>query len=576
MKLFYSPSSPTQGFTLPVILIISLGLLVIGLSLVQTSASVRSSLDFEYQQRLNAEAAEAGTVYANYCLTQNGLLQTWGPARSRPNLSHRTDCNGTTLSYTPQYLMENGTFKTSFSVGDLDPDSSVGSVLIPSSGSFQQNSGSSSAIVRSSTKNLRQVIISNELKASISASGTAKTCAIVTNELYCWGKNSVSGGDDFTGQLGNGTGGPGWDTTTPVKVRQDPGVLLGKIVDDVFSAQYHSCAMAVGKAYCWGQNDNGQLGNGTTTDSNVPVEVGGALTGKTVTAIGGTGNTSCAIADTKIYCWGRNSDGQVGNNSTTNVNTPTLVSNTNLGGSYIATALSTSGSRSYNMCAIADDKAWCWGRNEAGQIGNATSGSTDVLVPTAVRANSGDALYNKVVTAISQDGYYNGSGGYPHVCVVAKSPTLNDGAAYCWGENADGQLGRNNTTDSNVPVAVSTSGVLSGKVVQDVVAGLRHSCALANAKVYCWGENSAGQVGDGTTSQRNVPVATRANNGDLLYNKVVTAIGGGANRSCAVADFKTYCWGLNDMGQLGDGTTTNKNVPTKSSFLDPKAPAFVF
>lgn len=576
MKLFY-PSNSSQGFTLPVILLISLGLLVIGLSLVQTSSSVRNSLEFEYQQRLNAEAAEAGTVYANYCLTENGLMQTWGPARSRPNLSNNTDCNGTPITNSPTYLMENGTYKTTFSVGDLDPDSSVGSVLIPSSGTFQQTRGSSSSIARSSSKNLKQVVISNELKASISASGTGKTCAIVTNELYCWGKNSNNGGgDDFTGQLGNGTGGSGYDSTTPLKVRQDPGVLLGKIVDDVFSAQFHSCALAAGKVYCWGQNDDGQLGDGTTTDSNVPVLVGGALTGQTVTAIGGSGNTSCAIANSKIYCWGLNSDGQVGNNSTTSVNTPTAVSTTNLGASYVATALSTSGSRSYNMCAIADNKAWCWGQNNAGQIGNGTSGNTDVRVPTAVRANSGDVLYDKVVTAISQDGYYNGSGGYTHVCVVAKSPTLNDGAVYCWGENADGQLGRNNTTDSNVPIAVITSGVLSGKVVQDVVAGLRHSCVMANAKVYCWGDNGAGQLGDGTNSQRNAPVAVRANNGDALYNKVVTAIGGGSNRGCAVADFKTYCWGLNDMGQLGDGTTTNRNVPTKSSFLDPKAPAFVF
>lgn len=579
MKLYFPTSQSSDGFTLPVILMISLGLLVIGLSLVQTSASVRSSLEFEYQQRLNAEAAEAGTVYANYCLTENGLQQTWGPAKFNENLTQRSDCYGNVLSYTPEYLMENGTFKSSFSVGDLDPDSSAGSILIPSSGTFQQNRGATSDIARSSTKSLKKVVISNELKASISASGTGKTCAIVTNELYCWGKNSDNGSDDFTGQLGNGTGGPGWDTTTPVKVRQDPGVLLGKIATDVFSAQYHNCALANSKVYCWGQNDNGQLGDGTFTDRNVPVQVGGALAGKTVTDIGGSGDTSCAIAESKIYCWGLNSDGQVGNNSTTNVNTPTAVSTTNLGASYVATALSTSGSRSYNMCAIADNKAWCWGQNNAGQIGNGTSGSTDIRVPTAVRANSGDVLYNKVVTAISQDGYWDGSGGYAHVCVVAKSPTLNNGAAYCWGENADGQLGRNNTTDSNVPVAVITSGVLSGKVVQDVAAGLRHSCVMANAKVYCWGDNGAGQLGDGTNTQRNAPVAVRANNGDALYNKVITAVGGGANRGCAIADLKTYCWGLNDMGQLGDGNSgagVFSSVPVASKFLDPKAPAFVF
>lgn len=223
------------------------------------------------------------------------------------------------------------------------------------------------------------------------------------------------------------------------------------------------------------------------------------------------------------------------------------------------------------MCAIADNKAWCWGNNEAGQVGNNTSGSTNVLAPTKVY-DSG-ALSGKTVTSISQDGYFNGSSGaYPHVCVVAS------GAAYCWGENNAGQLGRavGNTTDSSVPVAVSTTGVLSGKTITDIVVGLQHSCALTSEqKTYCWGYNGSGQLGNGNNTTQRVPVAISMT-GDLSGQNIVS-IGGGANRGCVMTDgYQSFCWGLNDLGQLGDGTQTSSNVPVEALFLRPKAPTYMF
>lgn len=552
-----------RGFTLPVILLISVGLMIVGLSLLQSTSSIRNSLDYQYQQRVAQEAAEAGAVYANYCLTANNFAQTWGPANSKPNLSQNTDCDGTTLASAPAYLMQSGTKRTSFSIGDLTIRSD-GAIIFPASGTYQQTRGSSSVIAETNSATRKQVVKWKVYKPSVSSSGSNKTCAIVSNELYCWGKNSVYNGEDFSGNLGDGTT---TDSLVPVKVKQDVGVLAGKVVDDVFSAQFHSCALATGKVYCWGQNNDGQLGNGTTTDSTVPVEVGGALSGKTVTAIGGSGNTSCAVATAKIYCWGRNNKGQAGDGTTTTRTSPTAVSTANLGGSYAATLISSSGSRSYNICAIADGKAWCWGGNEVGQIGNGVTGGSNVTVPTKV-VDTG-VLAGKTVTSISQDGYWNGSPMYPHVCVVAS------GAAYCWGENGSGQLGRGNTTDSNVPVAVSVSGVLAGKTVQDIVVGLQHSCALANSKVYCWGDNGNGALGDNTTTDRSSPVAIYEESGALL-GKAITAIGGGANRSCALAEYEVYCWGRNDAGQLGDGTTTNRQKPTESVFLRPKAPAYIF
>lgn len=554
---------PSSGFALPTILLIVTVLLIVGLALIQSASSIRTSVEDQYYTRLAKETAEAGITAANYCLQTNNFIQTWGPDASNPNLSQNTDCDGDTLSPQVSSLHSGGITRATFSVGDLEVRDD-GAIIIVSTGTVDVLRSTGGAVARTYTSTLKQLVNWKQFEASVSASGTNKTCAVITSELYCWGANSVSGGEDFSGQLGDGTF---TDSLTPVKVMQDTGLLAGKIIDAVFSAQYHSCALAAGKVYCWGQNNSGQLGNGTFTDSNVPVEVGGALSGKIVSDIGGTGDTSCAIAEGKIYCWGENGHGTVGDNSTTDRNTPTAVNTSSLGASYTATKLSTSGSRSFNMCAIANNgKAYCWGDNDAGQVGNGTSGSTDVRVPTKVY--DGGVLSGKTVTAISQDGYYTGSPAWPHVCVVAS------GKVYCWGENNAGQLGRGNTSDSNVPVAVV--GTLSSKVVQDVVVGLQHSCALANSRVYCWGDNGAGQLGDDKMGiDRSTPALVSELPGGL-QGKTVTAIGGGANRGCAIADYRAYCWGLNNNGQLGDGTQTNRDIPTEAIFLRPQAPAYIF
>jgi alpha-tubulin suppressor-like RCC1 family protein len=160
--------------------------------------------------------------------------------------------------------------------------------------------------------------------------------------------------------------------------------------------------------------------------------------------------------------------------------------------------------------------------------------------------------------------------------VVATDSNGSNGRVYCWGENNSGQLGNNSTTDAKAPIAVSTTGIFSGKTIVDVAAGIQHSCALTSeGKVGCWGDNGSGQLGDNTTTDRKVPTAVYEEAGALL-NAQVTALGGGANRSCAIANQKSYCWGLNTDGQLGDGTTTNRKKPTESVFLRPENNNFIY
>jgi alpha-tubulin suppressor-like RCC1 family protein len=222
------------------------------------------------------------------------------------------------------------------------------------------------------------------------------------------------------------------------------------------------------------------------------------------------------------------------------------------------------------MCAVANGKAYCWGYNYAGALGDNTT--TDRSVPTKV-IDTG-VLAGRTVTAISQDGYLGSIVDPPvpggHVCVIAS------GGLFCWGENSDGQLGNDTFTDSSVPIAVITSGALSGKTIQDVKLGIYHSCVRATNGMYCWGLNNYGQVGDGTNTKRRVPTPVATQPGNLTSSNVVM-IGAGANRSCAViSDGRTFCMGLNSSGQIGDGTTINRNVPTESLFLRPVGNQYIF
>ena len=553
-------SRNSYGFALPIVIITSGALIVLMLALLQSVVSMRTFTNFSYYSKLAEESAEAGTIYAAACIEANGRMPSWGTN----TLTETKDCFG----------VQQTAFVTSTSSADIHFN--IGAVSVtPSSVNIQAAGranipGLSSPLIGNLS---RSITWDTDTTSTKSASGTSRTCGILSGNVYCWGDNTY-------GQLGNNLT---IDSLTPVKVYKETGILSGKEVSNMFAAQDHNCAIAEGEVYCWGRNNYGQLGDGTTTNRSKPVKVSGALAGKTVTAVGGTQHTSCAIAESKIYCWGSNLYGVVGKNSTatstTSFTTPTIVAtaadgvSSGLSATYAATKL-TSGSRATNMCAIADGKAYCWGKNQAGQIGNNVApSSTTYRAPVAVY--SAGVLSGKTVTSISLDGYSDDPASpnpppYTHVCVVA-----ND-AVYCWGENNSGQLGNASTTDTRAPIATSTSGVLSGKTIIDVVAGISHSCALSSiGKVYCWGSNASGQIGDNTSTTRTSPVAVYEEAGALL-NVTVTTIAGGANRGCATANGKSFCWGLNSDGQIGDGTTTNRRKPTESTFMRPKNDDFVY
>lgn len=204
-----------------------------------------------------------------------------------------------------------------------------------------------------------------------------------------------------------------------------------------------------------------------------------------------------------------------------------------------------SGGFRHTLRAAFDGSVYAWGDNTYGQIGDGTTTSRS----QPVNISGSSAFDNKVVIEISA--------GFGHSLALTA-----DGIVYAWGDNTYNQIGDGTTTRRTTPVNISSYGALAGKTIVQIRAGYYHSLALASdGTLVSWGRNDSGQLGDGTTTNRSTPI--NITNAGLLSGKTITQIGVsmGGNHSLAVASGAVYAWGLNDYGQLGDGTTTNRLTP---------------
>ena len=354
--------------------------------------------------------------------------------------------------------------------------------------------------------------------------------------LAAWGEND-------NGQLGDGTT---TKSNVPVLVDQG-GVLTDKSVLAISTGYSHSLALCSdGTLATWGYNGSGQLGDGTTTESSVPVRVNqsGVLTGKTIVAISAGDEHSLALcADGTLATWGANRFSQLGDGTTTASSVPVRVNQNGVLADKTVVAASAGASHTLILCS--DGTMAAWGLNWSGQLGNGTT--TESSVP--VRVNQSGVLADKTVIAVST--------GDSHSLALCS-----DGTLATWGYNFYGQLGDGTTTESSVPVRVNQSGVLAGKTVVAVAAGSYHSLALcSDGTLATWGYNRSGQLGDGSaTTESKIPV--RVNQGGILAGKTIVAISAGDEHSLALCSDGTLAtWGANGSGQLGDGSNKENNIP---------------
>lgn len=355
----------------------------------------------------------------------------------------------------------------------------------------------------------------------------------------------------------------------------------------------HACIVRADEsAACWGSNLSGRLGDGGTSVRLVPTTVSGAHHFREL-FVGGV--TTCGIlTDTKTYCWGDGGSGNLGNGGTADATVPAVV--TAVAEPFTRVAPS----RYYRAtCAlVASGGIYCWGSDPTGILTGQTSVTTPTLLPVGpttppitkltvgdtfgcglsatgvaycwgVNAlgqlgDGGTSLHTAPVPVVGGHIFLQVASGRDHTCgVVIGSATLIAGGANaaatggpirCWGSNTRGQLGDGTTTRRSTPVQAGT--------ITDFIAvavGAETSCGLrANGSAWCWGLNSDGQLGDQTTINRSTPVA-------VTGGQVFTALGVGTGFACGLSANGVYCWGENATGQLGDGTTTNRAVPTKVS-----------
>jgi alpha-tubulin suppressor-like RCC1 family protein len=356
------------------------------------------------------------------------------------------------------------------------------------------------------------------------SAGGLFTCGLATDDrIYCWGVNGF-------GQLGQGsdTGPETCPFDAPCSTR--PVAVIGGLRFRRVSTGFaHGCGVTTDfRAYCWGYNQFGQLGDGSGSFNNpTPVRVAGGVRFRT---LGPGQNHTCGVTypDNRAYCWGDNTYGQLGDGTQTSRLTPVAVA----GGRQFRQV----SSGTAHTCGVTmSNEAFCWGSNLKGQVGDSSTAKRRVR-PVRV---SGGRSYRQL------------DAGQDHTCAVTTTDR-----AYCWGDGRNGQLGNGQTYLSFWPRRVS-----GGLSLERVTAGSVHSCGkTTNDRAYCWGQDGSGQLGDGTNSDRLRPAAVA---GGLFFAQVSAGAINNSGHTCGKAtDNHAYCWGRNHFGQLGDGTLSDRSTPT--------------
>jgi alpha-tubulin suppressor-like RCC1 family protein len=293
-----------------------------------------------------------------------------------------------------------------------------------------------------------------------------------------------------------------------------------------------SCGIREGNTlWCWGNGANGELGTGSTAEEHLPQQILRPTAAWASVSVG-WGFACATRKDGALWCWGSNTDGQLGTGSRTNVTRPHQVTTPGVTG-----WASVSAGENHTCAVRADATLWCWGANFHGQLGTGSTTGNDVP---------------QQVTSPAADGWASVSAGGQDTCALRS-----DGTLWCWGASINGALGLGTTTDQNLPQQV-TAPATTGWASVSVGGG--HTCAIrADATLWCWGSNFQGQVGIGSDGNHQLlpqEVASPAADG-------WTSVAAGLYYTCATRTHALFCWGLNSSGELGIGSNTQQDRPQR-------------
>jgi len=324
------------------------------------------------------------------------------------------------------------------------------------------------------------------------ATGSSHTCSIDDGKLFCWGISNVS-------------------SNSSAHVNAPERIDSSNAWTHISAGRSHSCGIDAGKLFCWGHDDYGQIGNGPASSSIAPEKVGAS---DDWTHISAGGYHSCGIDDGKLFCWGRDSYAQLGNGS---VSSSDVTAPERIGSSDAWTHIS---SGWLHTCGIDAGKLFCWGHDDYGQIGNGSASSSDVTAPERIGLS---------------DSWTHISAGNSHTCGI------DAGKIFCWGKNTAGQVGNDSASYSNI---ISPERIGLSDSWTHISAGNSHTCGIDAGKIFCWGKNTAGQVGNDSASYSNIISPERIGLSDSW-----THISAGNSHTCGIDAGKIFCWGENSRGQ---------------------------
>ena len=378
-------------------------------------------------------------------------------------------------------------------------------------------------------------------KQSQVAAGDLHTCAIQNDgELYCWGK----GGN---GRLGIGSTSEK-KVATRVKGVDGSGYLTDIV--QVSAGEKHTCALkSDGKAYCWGDGDNGRLGRGSNhSDSSTPIVAiaNSSYSGELTQISLGSWHTCVLGSDGHVLCWGAGGRGQLGyGNEMSGIGGPLSVE-VDVINERLVSIIQISAGHTHTCALKENGEVWCWGDDSNGKLGRGTINVGNPANAAAVKYDS-----NVVLGGIVQI-----SAGEEHTCALHF-----DGTGYCWGKKDGGRLTLSGSGSMAYPhhLKKNSSDVFYGMI--SITAAWGHTCALMeDTRVFCWGVGDHGRLGNGSSENKLFPTLVKSNNQTSLkgVSQISTAMDA---HICVTKGSEVKCWGRGGSGRLGNNSSSNHNRP---------------